>query len=214
MVDTTPQLQTIEIQINYSGGGDGEVIDAGNPLFIGVGDVQHITAWGNYSDGIKRYINTEVLWVSADNGIAKMDPLQRSSDVTGVSPGTTEVVCVLDGVAGRAPVTVTDSGVPFLVSIEVLAQVEGPDLPVDDNNPLLLQVGEEVYVAAYGNWSNGDQTYINADVFWFSSNNTIAAMDLFQRGSWVEGRVPGSTRINATMAGTTGSAPVVVTSAR
>ena len=104
----TPVLQSIEIQKNYCADGSCEVLDENNPLTIAVGQVQHITAWGNYTDGSKRYINTRVLWLSADNGIAAMDVLQRDSDVEGIAAGETEVVAILDGIVGRARVVVTE----------------------------------------------------------------------------------------------------------
>lgn len=103
---TAPVLQTIEIQKNYVADGSGEVIDIANPLTISVGQEFYITAWGNYDDGSKRYINTDVLWFSEDYPIASMPLLQTSSNVTGVSVGTTEVYATLGVVEGRATVNV------------------------------------------------------------------------------------------------------------
>jgi len=99
-------IDTIEIQKGYVADGSGEVINSANPLNISIGDVFYITAWGNYSDGVKRYINTDVFWKSDNNDIASMPILQTSSNVTGESVGSTEVSATLKGVIGSAPVNV------------------------------------------------------------------------------------------------------------
>ena len=106
---TAPVLQSIEIQKGYCEAGDCPVIDTSGSsnLKLKPGQTQYITAWGIYSGSSTRvYINTQVLWSSADNSIASMPLNQSSSNVTGVLPGSTTVSARLNGITGSANVDV------------------------------------------------------------------------------------------------------------
>ena len=105
-VNLTSAYNSIEIQKSYVTDGQGEVLNAANPLVISQGQVQYITAWGVKADDVRVYINTEVAWSSDDNSIASMDFAQRDSDVTGVAAGDTNVTAVGGGYTGTAPVVV------------------------------------------------------------------------------------------------------------
>jgi len=109
VASTTPTLDSIEIQKGYQADGKGEVFDVNNSLVLSVGDTQYITAWGNYSNGTKKYINTEVLWESQNQSIASMPIFQTSSKVTGESEGKTTVTASYNGKVGTATVEVVSS---------------------------------------------------------------------------------------------------------
>ena len=107
---TAPVLQSIQIQKDYSPDGSGEILDTSgnNNLNLRPGQTQYITAWGIYSNSpTPVYINTQVLWSSADIAIAIMPLDQSSSNVTGGIPGSTTVSARTNGIAGSANVVVS-----------------------------------------------------------------------------------------------------------
>ncbi len=204
-------IDSIEIREGCGSSPDTPLIDADNPLELLAPEEQCINAFANYRDGTKGRVTTTVFWKSSDRSIATMNLLQRNSRVTGVGTGSTTVTATLDGVTGSAPVNVV--GVDSIeIQKSYVADGSG-EIINTTGNPLDIAVGEEFYITAWGNYSDGEKRYINTEVFWKSDDNDIASMPLLQTSSYVTGESVGSTEVSATLGAIEGRAEVNVTAA-
>ncbi len=180
ITSTAPILTSIEIQKSYDSTGNGEVISDTNPLYMAVGDVQYITAWGIYSGGTKEYINTQVFWASQDQSIASMSITQQNSDVTAEKLGSTTVSATLDGITASVPVHVIE--------------VEGYKISgVND-----MALGTMTQLSAIGTLTNGTDTtsaIVSDKANWSSSDTDIATVDSTGLVTSVK---PGTVTITAT----------------
>jgi len=206
-----PQLQSIEIR---NGWGQG-VIDITDQTFdVEVGAEQAVVAYGHYDDGVVRDINAKVFWTSSDTDVAAIFDM-FNSNVYGISLGTATITASWQGVTAKTTANVIASTAPVLDHIEIQRSYvsDGNGEVLSVTNPLVLQVGDVQYVTAWAVFTNGDKEYINTQALWRSDDQSIASMPILQTSSNVTGVAEGSTTINATYEGMTGTAKVVVQSA-
>src|SRR5208282_6779524 len=108
------------------------------------------------SDGSQKNLTSTVTWQTSSSSIAKIN---AGGDLTGVSPGSTQVSASYQGIAGNASITV---GPPALVSIAVSA------------NQSTLPLGESEPLTATGSFSDGSTQDLTQSATWAASPSTVA----------------------------------------
>lgn len=205
MTVTDATLKSIQIEDGYSPDSPTPI----DTITINVDEEKYITAWGIFSDDTRHYINTEVIWRTADRSIASMNTIQ-SSKVKGVSAGTTTVTATSKGISESINVTVVGA---TLKSIQIQknydANGNGEVLNTSDN-PLNLVQEDVQYITAWAVYDDDSKVYINTEVFWKSDNQGVASMDIAQRNSNVTGVSEGQAVVSAKYEGMTGEATVNV----
>lgn len=169
--------------------------------------------WFTYADGTRdlEYINANVLWSSSDLSTAWINSA-FSSYVTGVKEGTADINATWQGKTATVHMTVVADTSPTLSSIffeKGCGSTQTGEI-IDAAHPLLLSVGQEQCINAWGNYSDGNVSRLTTTVFWNSNDRDIATIDPLQRNSRVVGVALGSTEITATEDGVMGEAPVEV----
>jgi uncharacterized protein YjdB len=167
---------------------------------IAQGTTFPLTATGNFTDGTTQDLTTQVSWTSADNTIVQVSNASGTEGVvTGINLGSTPITASLNSVSGSAPVTVTAATlVALTIHVPVTSIAKGTTFPL----------------TATGNFTDGTTQDLTTQVSWTSADNTIVQVS---NASGTEGVVTGinigSTLINATLNGITGSGTVTVTAA-
>jgi uncharacterized protein YjdB len=154
---------------------------------IGVGETRTFTATARAADG-STVTGRPVTWSSGSPSIVTVS---ASGVVTGVAPGTAQVLAQIDGITGTATVTV--QRVPVAT-----VQVTPPSATVN--------VGSAVQLAAAPRDAAGN-TLAGRTVTWSSANDAVATVTSDGR---VVGVAPGTTTVRATSEGVTGTATVTV----
>jgi len=167
---------------------------------IAKGTTFPLTATGNFTDGTTQDLTTQVSWTSADDTIVQVSNASGTEGVvTGINIGSTPITATLNGISGSAPVTVTAATlVALTIHVPVTSIAKGTTFPL----------------TATGNFTDGTTQDLTTQVSWTSTDNTIVQVS---NASGTEGVVTGinigSTLINATLNGITGSGSVAVTAA-
>ena len=207
VISTAPKLVSIEITDGW-GGPD---ITKGY-LDLEVEQSKPVVAYGHYDDGSRVDINSKVFWTSEDTKIATIYQTQNSN-VNGISEGSSKITAEWQGITAFVTARVSPSSSHEIKKIEIqLGYSDGGNgTIVDENNPILLTVGQVQYITAWGIYDNGEKEYINTEALWTSQNQKIASMPLAQTSSEVTGESTGDTTVTARYNGLSAIASVKVT---
>ena len=191
----------LEIQEGYAGeDGNGKVI-TGQTIGLQIADevnydpvspeAYYPTAWAVYSDGSKRYVNTEASWWSADMARVYVNSVQGSFVFgRGVTDSPVEVRATYRGdevpngsVSASFFVTVTSPINHSLIEIGIKNTEEYgwgcDDYDPAQNKEITVKVGKEKSLMACGLYfdeKEGKEVWedINNNVAWFSDNRDVA----------------------------------------
>jgi hypothetical protein len=162
------------------------------------GTTVQLTATGDFSDGTTEDLTDEVSWTSSNGTIAQVSDVPNTQGlVTALAVGNTSITATLDGTQGSTTVTVTAA---VLTSITI----KPPNLSI--------AMGTKGSLTATGIFSDGTTEDLTAQVFWTSSDGTIASVgnvDSLGR-QVIVGLGVGSASIAATLDGVHGSTTVIV----
>jgi trimeric autotransporter adhesin len=171
---------------------------------IAKGTSHQFLAFGVYSDGGQRLL-TSPTWASSAATVATIAATGRA---TSVAAGTATITATdpTTSISGSSSLVVTNA---TLTGIEVY--------PVGQTNPAAL--GQTIApltrlpYAAQGVFSDGSQQDVTADATWASSNPAAATVSTVTPNGVATAVAAGSTLLTATLGSTTGSAPLIVSSA-
>lgn len=166
---------------------------------VSVGQFILVTATGIFSDGTKQDLTGQASWTSSDTTLATLgfDAASGKEKVTGVQAGTVTVSATLQGITGKAQVTVTAATIS---SIDVT-----PTQPI-------LQRGVVQAFKATATYSDGTTGDVTLQATWSSSDTGVATVSVSATGVLVRAIAPVSATISATVGSVTGSTTVTVTS--
>ncbi len=175
----------LEIQESYYEGGKGKVISGQTVQLELIDDnatfyepthpkAYYPTAWAIYSDGTKRYVNTEAFWWS-DNQDAVYVNFLKGSFVFGRDLATNvKVTAYWNGLKASFYVDVVKNpNAPTLQSIELKYGHGLNDADITGKTVNLAQ-GDKFWVTSYGRYNDGSVKNINSKVFYSSSDNSVA----------------------------------------
>lgn len=157
---------------------------------IAKGLTQAFTASGSYSDGSTQDLTSSATWSSSDTAVATVS----SGVATGTGTGTATISAASGGQSGQATLTVTGAVVQSVSLSPASASVP---------------VGLTQAFTANAHWSDGSTSDVTATASWTTLDPGIATAT----GSVVKGVSVGSTQVQATAQGATGSASFAVTPA-
>lgn len=166
------------------------VIQPANPT-IAAGTKQQLSLIGTYSDGVTQIdLTASARWQTSNYADAVVN---RSGLVSGVAAGTVTVTGSINGVASaNTTVTVTNATVQSIT--------------VNPANPTIA-LGSSQQFAASGLFSDGSTQDITNVVIWTSSTPTVAVVN---QSGIAASATHGTTMINATLTGITGSTQLSV----
>jgi hypothetical protein len=173
---------------------------------IAKGTGHQYLAYGIYSDGGERNITNSVTWASAPVTVATITNTGRA---TSIAAGTATITATdpTTSLSGSSSLVVTNA---TIASVEVY--------PVGQTNPALL--GQTIApltrlpFAARGVFSDGTQQDITGDANWTSTTPAAATVSNTTPTNGVAtGVAAGGTVLQASFGGTTGQAPLIVSSA-
>ena len=173
---------------------------------VTVGHTAHMVAIATLSDGTTYIVNDKVNWTSSDTATATID---ATGTVTGVAVGNVTLIATAK----------TDSSITATHSLEVIeAAVTLTSIQIERGyNPstpqpittLDVPITTEVYVTAWGIYSDGTRKYINTDTVWWSDEQQIASINYLDSTN-IYGRDLGTAMIGARYEGLTASIEVMV----
>jgi len=167
---------------------------------VAAGLTHQLTATGVYSDNSTHDLTASVAWSSADTTVAAVSNSAGANGlVTAVSPGSTTITATMGGISGTTTMTVTGA---TLVSVGVT-----PASP-------MMAKGLTRQFTATGVYSDNSTHDLTASVAWSSSDTTIATIGNTTGASGLVSAVaPGTTTIQATVGGLSGTTILSVTAA-
>jgi hypothetical protein len=151
-----------------------------------------LKATGTYRDGSTQGLTSSATWTSSITGVATIT--SPGGLATGVSPGTTEITAA-SGAVSSGPVELTVMIAPTLTSIAVA--------PPNAS----LEVGATLQFSAIGTYDDGSTQILTSQVIWSSSDTTVATI---ASGGLATGAAPGTTTIEASLSGLSGTAILTV----
>lgn len=165
---------------------------------VSVGQFILITATGIFADGTKQDITTQASWSSGDTSLATvaLDAATSKEKVTGVKAGSVTVSAVLQGITGKATITVTAATVS---RIDLT-----PAQPI-------LQKGVSQAFQATATYSDGTTGDVTSQATWASDTTAVATVSTSTAGVLVRAVGAGTTTITATIGSVVGSTSVTVT---
>ncbi|HEY6272836.1 MAG TPA: Ig-like domain-containing protein [Terriglobales bacterium] len=161
-----------------------------NPL-IASGTTQQFTATGTYSDSSTQNLTSSVTWSSTNTAAAT---ISSAGLATGVATGSTTIQATLGSIKGSTGLTVTAT----LVSITVTPA-----------NPSIAAGATQQFTAT-GTYSDSTTQNVTSLAAWTSTNTAVATINASGLATAVS---TGSTTIQATYGGFTGSTGLTVTTA-
>ncbi|HSR13590.1 MAG TPA: Ig-like domain-containing protein [Thermodesulfobacteriota bacterium] len=169
-------------------------VTPGNP-FLPLGFTLQLAATGEVQDGTTFDLTNQATWASSDNSVATVG---TTGIVRGIAPGIATIRATSRDISGATIVAVTRATLAFL-SVT-------PSSPSVPGTP----AGITLQFSATGTFSDGRSLDMTSQAVWSSSNLSVASIS----GSGLATSVgPGISIISATVQGTAGSTPLVVTSA-
>jgi hypothetical protein len=162
-----------------------------NPITVGAGGSQQLTATGTYSDGTTQDVTTVVKWTSNTPSVATIG--QTTGLATGVSSGTATISATIGSITGTDQLSV-----PALVSIAITP------------NPITIAAGQSQQLTATGTYSDGSTQDVTTAAQWASDTPSVATIGLST--GLATGVSAGSATISATIGSVTGTAPLSVPS--
>ena len=162
---------------------------------VAIGLSEQLNAIATLSDDREFIVNDKVNWTSSDTAIAIVN---AQGVVTGVSVGDVTITATAKN---NSAIVATHS---MSVSEATLTKIQieksyNPDTP-QPITTLDVPITTEVYITAWGIYSDGSRHYINTDTFWWSSNQQIASIN-YLKSSYVYGRDVGTVTITAAYQG-------------
>ncbi|WP_229423181.1 Ig-like domain-containing protein [Telluria aromaticivorans] len=158
---------------------------------VAIGATQQFVATAAYSDGSARDVTKIAAWTSAMPGVATVTP--TGGIALGVNAGSSAVTAAFEGKTGSATLTVLPAK---LLSIAVAPAIQE------------LNVGSSQQFLAIGTFDNNTTRDITAVSTFVSASPTVATIDA--SGGKALAKATGSTVINATSGGLSGSATLNV----
>ena len=156
------------------------------------GNTLQLTATGIYSDGISVDMTSSAIWSSSDTLIATVN---ADGIVSGIASGSTIITATSAALSATTNVTITDTS---LTSIAVTPG--NPTIAKDSNKQL----------TATGTYSDGSLANITNAVTWSSADTLVATVN---NTGLANGISTGSSLINASAGGVSGSTNMTITSA-
>jgi Big-like domain-containing protein/putative Ig domain-containing protein/galactose oxidase-like protein/Kelch motif protein len=160
-----------------------------NPLTIGAGSSQQMTATGTYSDGSTQNVTAAANWTSSAPSVATIGP--STGLATGVSAGTATISATIGSITASAPLSV-----PALQSIVITP------------NPITIGAGSSLQLTATGTYSDGSTQDVTTAAQWTSDTPSVATIG--SSTGLATGVSAGSATISATIGSVTGTAPLSV----
>jgi hypothetical protein len=172
---------------------------------IAKGTGHQYLAYGLYSDGGMRNITNSVTWGSAPATVATITNAGRA---TSIAAGTATITATdpTTTLSGSSSLVVTSATISSIVVY-----------PVGQTNPAAL--GQTIApltrlpFAALGVFSDGTRQDITADASWTSTTPAAATVSNTTPNGVATGVAAGGTVLQASFGGTTGTAPLIVSSA-
>lgn len=164
---------------------------------VPVGQTSQLTAIASLSNGTSQNVTGSSSWSSGDGGIA---PVNGTGLVTGAAQGTTPISATYGGASASVNFTVTTGGGPTTPTVNSLA--------VTGLTP--MTVGQSSQYNAVANLSDGTNPNVNGSAQWSSSNPGVATVGSSGNVTAVSA---GTTVIQATHQGRSGSVPLTVNAA-
>ena len=155
-----------------------------SPASLAGGLTQQFTASGQYSDGTKTDITSQVTWSSSNAISATISSVGLAK---GIAMGTVNITATLSGVVS-SPITLTVT-TPMLSTITV-----------NPISPILGGIGSNQQFTAIGTYTNNSNADITSKVIWSSSNNGCATISPTGLATVIE---VGSANITASLSGIT-----------
>jgi uncharacterized protein YjdB len=161
---------------------------------IAIGATQQFLATANYSDGSTSNVTASATWSSSATTVATINPAGLA---TAVTAGSATITATLNGVSGRATLTVPPPA-KTLSSITVLPATASS------------VAGATRQFSATANYSDGSNSDVTGTVTWISSNPAAATVSSTGLATAV---AAGSATITASLNGIQGTAVLTVTPA-
>jgi hypothetical protein len=160
----------------------------------------NFTAKGSYSDGTTQDVTTSVTWSTSQSSIATISNGAGSQgQAIALGAGTTSITATLGPISASTNLTVVNANI---VSIAI------------QPNPATLVQGDKILLTAQATLRDGSISDITAACNWSSNDTGIATVS---NGSGSQGQVTaiglGTTTIQCTQSGISGTASVTVTAA-
>ena len=166
------------------------------------GQRPQFTATALYDNGTQQNVTARATWTSSNTGVATVN---RTGQVTTVSPGSSVIQASFQGLSGASTLTVTTAVVTSITVTPI-----SPSLAAGTTQPF----------AAVAIFSDNTSQDVTNQATWVSTSPAIAGVTTGgggRPGGGGRGRVSalkeGTTQIQATWQGVTGSSTVTVTSA-
>ncbi len=163
---------------------------------VASGNTQQFTAFATYTNNTSQDVSATVTWSSSNPLVASIN---TSGLATTLIPGSSTITALLGTLSGTANLTVTAAPAPTLQSIAVT--------PGSNNS---IATGSTEQFTATGTYSDGSTQNLTTQVTWTSSNVAFATIN---SSGLATGVAAGSVTIQAALNGTSGSAPLTVTTA-
>ena len=156
------------------------------------GKTQQFTATGTYSDNSTQNLTSQVTWASATTSVAT---ITSAGLATAVATGTSNISAKLGGVSGSTVLTVTAAALQSIA--------------VTPANPSVSK-GETQQFTATGTYSDSTTQNLTSQVTWASATTSVATITSAGLATAV---ATGTSNINATLGGVSGSTVLTVTAA-
>lgn len=165
-----------------------------DPLVVPLGLGQQLTATGFFSDGSQQDLTGAVSWSSANPARATVD---SGGQITTVAAGSVEITAqdTASGLSAQRTLVVTDA--------------ELASLAVTPADPSIAD-GTTQQFTATGTFSDGSQANLTSQVAWSSGTPACATIDAAGLATAVD---PGTSAVQASLAGISGSTTLTVTAA-
>lgn len=146
------------------------------------------TATGTFADGTTQDLTDFVLWTSSAPSVATIS----AGDANGLTPGTSTIVALLDGLIGTAQLTVTGAKTNSIVVTPAAAA---------------LELGSSTRFRAIASFSDGTTRDVTPWVTWTLSSPEVATI---KSAGVARSARPGMTTVTATMNNVSGAAVLSV----
>jgi hypothetical protein len=155
-----------------------------NPITVGAGSTQQLTATGTYSDGTTQNVTTAVNWTSDTPPVATIGP--STGLATGVSVGSATITATIGSITATAPLSVVAAA-----SIAIAP------------NPAMVAIGSTQQLTATEIFANGSTQDVTTVATWTSSTPSVASVG--SSTGLATGVSGGSATISATVGSITGT---------
>lgn len=181
-----------QVQVTVTAATLNSVTVSPNPISLGQGTTQQLTATANFSDGSSQDVSANANWTSSATGTATVN---ASGLLSAVAPGQTTVTASFMGQDGTASAVVTSAALT--------------QLSLTPPNPSLA-TGTAQQLTATGTFSDGTTQNLTSSVSWSSDQTGVANVG---PTGLVTGVAAGSAAVSASFQGVTGQTAVSVSAA-